>query len=130
MKKFSMMVLGLALTASASASAATYTCTGTQDTQGGVRVFMNNSGMAIFGTYVDSDTKKPVRVQCESHTGKVRGQFLYAQTQKSVTCPIDYVRIPSYINDPKGGIIAIVDRTGADNHDYSGYAYQYFYCKQ
>ncbi len=135
MKVFQALAFGALGFFSVGVHAATthYSCNGVKGTRGSVTLSLNSRTIKVSGSYRSADTEYKVStgVDCQATHGKDVKQFSYYNTTaKDSACPADYVRVPVTFASQGEGLLALVDTNGGDDHDWSGYAYQYFYCSQ
>lgn len=102
-------------------------CQGHFDTKGELAIIMAEEGVRVSGTYMDK-SERLVKFECVSKPGVAKKDKVYFRTTKNERCPVDYVRVPNTFGEADLTVIALVNTTSGDTHDWSGYDYQYFHC--
>jgi hypothetical protein len=136
MNKMNLLVMTLVLGTAfgVSAQAAEYKCHGVKGTKGEMTLTLGKkfATASVSGSYQtdENDPSKKDAVDCDSTGLKRRDvkKFSYFDFKKSPKCPADYIRLATDFATENEGLMALVDRSGGDRHDWSGFAYTYYYC--
>ncbi len=127
----------LSLLLAGSAQALTLNCHGVRQTKGSAVLVLNKSTdtLKIQAHYqVNEETNKWTSVQCSTRTSQESNYggtvSLYYPTYKASACKFQYVRTHDNFAEREEGLVALINDAGGDNYHWSGYLYQYFYCKK
>lgn len=126
MKTF--IALSIASLLSAPVFAATYDCEGSLDTKGKVTITVTAKKFTIEGSYTN-DNGRTVEIDCvakaKDHPRAAEGYDYYDAVGK---CEADFFAVDANMAENEKGYLKIVNTSGGDTHDSSGYMYAHFRC--
>jgi len=134
MKGFVLGILGFAVLpfflvtglGSPAQAGSVFQCTGGY---GDLIVAFTSAGYRLRGTIKENSSDQVgVQRECNGELRKQSSAYSYFNADKE--CPADYLRVDNALLTSGEGGIVLVNTSGGDTHDYSGYVYRVFKCTQ